>query len=245
LRGRTRLVAQRRTLPKRSHRQPLWAPQVTCVAALLAHNPLAARPSNSVQKEKTMRILSAFALAMAATTQAQAFSKDCSLRFKASYRKAVKNRKEADGANYTNPSNGAAIAVTKWFGLVCGFDPKLKGKNITTIIITSILLALFSIPVLAQEEKPKLYVKPGAARRLIIQYLIDHLDRCMSRRAATRAETEAADRCQAILTEKVNPPPLSVLVQSSTSRGKRTPTRRRWTPSSISTTPSSTGWKTD
>jgi len=162
-----------------------------------------------------MRILSALALAMAATTQAQAFSKDCSLRFKGSYRKAVKNRKDADGANYTNPSNGAAIAVMKWFGLVCGFDPKLKGKNITTIIITSILLALFSIPVLAQEEKPKLYVKPGAARRLIIQYLIDHLDRCMSLPAATPAEIEAADRCHAILTEKVNHTPLSVLVPFS------------------------------
>jgi hypothetical protein len=81
-----------------------------------------------------MRILSALALAtaMAAITQAQAFNNDCSFSFKGSYRKAVKNRKAADGANYTNHANGAAITVAKWFGLVCGFDPKLKGKNITT-----------------------------------------------------------------------------------------------------------------
>jgi len=87
---------------------------------------------------------------MAATTQAQALSNDCSLSLKGSYRKTVKNRREADGANSTNHANGVAITVAKWFGLVCGFDPKLKGKNITTIIITSILLALFSIPALAQ-----------------------------------------------------------------------------------------------
>jgi len=162
-----------------------------------------------------MPILSALALAMAATTQAQALSNDCSLSFKGSYRKTVKNRKKADGANYTNHANGAAITVAKWFGLVCCFDPKLKGKNITTIIITSILLALFSIPVLAQEEMPKLNVKAGAARRLIIQYLIDHLDRCMALPAATPAEIEAADRCHAILTEKVNLTPLSVLIPFS------------------------------
>jgi hypothetical protein len=162
-----------------------------------------------------MRILSALALAMAATTQAQAFSNDCSLSLKGSYRKTVKNRKEEDGANCTNHANGAAITVTKWFGLVCGFDPKLKGKNITTIIITSILLALFSIPVLAQEENPKLNVKAGAARRLIIQYLIDHLDRCMALPAATPAEIEAADRCHATLTEKVSLTPLSVLIPFS------------------------------
>jgi hypothetical protein len=66
---------------------------------------------------------------MAATTQAQAFNNDCSLSFKGSYRKTVKNRKEADGANYTNHANGAAITVAKWFGLVCRFDPKMKGKN--------------------------------------------------------------------------------------------------------------------
>jgi hypothetical protein len=162
-----------------------------------------------------MRILSALALAMAATTQAQAFSNDCSLSFKGSYRKTAKNRKEADSASYTNHANSAAITVAKWSCLVCGFDPKLKGKNITTIIITSILLALFSLPVLAQEEKPKLYVKAGAARRLIIKYLIDHLDRCMSLPAATQAEIEAADRCHAILTEKVNHTPLSVLIPFS------------------------------
>jgi len=162
-----------------------------------------------------MPILSALALAMAGTTQAQALSNDCSLSFKGSYRKTVKNRKKADGANYTNHANGAAITVAKWFGLVCCFDPKLKGKNITTIIITSILLALFSIPVLAQEEMPKLNVKAGAARRLIIQYLIDHLDRCMALPAATPAEIEAADRCHAILTEKVNLTPLSVLIPFS------------------------------
>ena len=85
----------------------------------------------------------------------------------------------------------------------------------TKIIIASILLALFSIPVLAQEEKPKLNVNAGAARRLIIQYLIDHLDRCMSLPAATPAEIEAADRCHAILTEKVNLTPLSVLIPFS------------------------------
>ena len=81
-----------------------------------------------------MRILSALApaMAMAAITQAQAFSNDCSLSFKGSYRKAVKNRKAADGANYANHNNGNAITVAKWFGLVCGFDPNLKGKNITT-----------------------------------------------------------------------------------------------------------------
>jgi hypothetical protein len=162
-----------------------------------------------------MRILSALALAMAATTQEQAFSNDRSLSFKGSYRKTVKNRKEVDGANYTNHANGAAITVAKWFGLVCGFDPKLKGKNITTIIITSILLAIFSIPVLAQEEMPKLNVKAGAARRLIIQYLIDHLDRCMALPVATPSEIEAADRCHAILTEKVNLTPLSVLIPFS------------------------------
>jgi len=162
-----------------------------------------------------MRILSALALAMAATTQAQAFSNDCSLSFKGSYRKAVKNPKAADGANYTSHNNGNAITFVRWFGLVCGFDPKLKGKNITTIIITSILLALFYIPVLAQEEMPKLTVKAGATRRLIIQYLIDHLDRCMALPAATPAEIEAADRCHAILTEKVNLTPLSVLIPFS------------------------------
>ena len=162
-----------------------------------------------------MRRLSALALAMAATTQAQAFSNDCSLSFKGSYRKTAKNRKEADGASYTNHANSAAITVAKWSCLVCGFDPKMKGKNITTIIITSILLALFSLPVLAQEEKPKLYVKAGAARRLIIKYLIDHLDRCMSLPAATPAEIEAADRCHAILTEKVKLTPLSVLIPFS------------------------------
>jgi len=162
-----------------------------------------------------MRILSALELARATTTQAQAFSNDSSLSFKGSHRKTVKNRKESDGANYTKHANGAAITVVKWFGLVCGFDPKLKGKNITTIIITSILLALFSIPVLAQEENPKLNVKAGATRRLIIQYLIDHLDRCMALPAATPAEIEAADRCHAILTEKVNHTPLSVLIPFS------------------------------
>ena len=150
-----------------------------------------------------MRILSALALA---------FSNDRSLSFKDSYKKTVKNRKEADGANYTNHVVDAAITVAKWFGLVCGFDPKLKGKNITTIIITSTLLALFSIPALAQEEMPKLNVKAGAARRLIIKYLIDHLDRCMALPAATPAEIEAADRCHAILTEKVKLTPLSVLI---------------------------------
>jgi len=162
-----------------------------------------------------MRILSALALAMAATTKAQEFSNDCSLSFKGSHRKTVKNRKEADSANYTNHANGAAITVAKWFGLVCGFDPKRKGKNITTLFITSILLALFSIPVLAQEEMPKLTVKAGATRRLIIQYLIDHLDRCMALPAATPAEIEAANRCHAILTEKVNLTPLSVLIPFS------------------------------
>jgi len=162
-----------------------------------------------------MRILSALALAIAAPTQTQAFSNDCSLSFKDSYKETVKNRKEADGANYTNHANDAAITVAKWFGLVCGFDPKLKGKNITTIIITSTLLALFSIPALAQEEMPKLNVKAGAARRLIIQYLIDHLDRCMAMPSATPAEIEAADRCRAILTEKVNLTPRSVLIPFS------------------------------
>jgi hypothetical protein len=34
------------------------------------------------------------------------------------------------------------------------------------------------------------YVKAGATRRLIIQYLIDHLDRCMALPAATPAEIE-------------------------------------------------------
>jgi len=81
-----------------------------------------------------MRILSALALAtaLAAITQAQGFSDDCSLSFNGSYRKAVKNRTAADGANYTVHNNGAPITVAEWFGLVCGFDPKLKGKNITT-----------------------------------------------------------------------------------------------------------------
>jgi len=81
-----------------------------------------------------MRLLSAIVLAamLAATTQAQAFSNDCSLSFKGSYRKAVKNRKAADGATYTNHNNGDAITVAEWFDLVCGFDPQLKGKNITT-----------------------------------------------------------------------------------------------------------------
>ena len=81
-----------------------------------------------------MRILSALTLDMAATTQAQAFSNDCSLSFKGSHRKTVKNRKDADGANYNNHAKGAAITVAKWFGLVWGFDTKLKGKNITTIV---------------------------------------------------------------------------------------------------------------
>src|SRR5262245_32339451 len=81
----------------------------------------------------------------------------------------------------------------------------------TKIIITSILLALFSILALAQEEKPKLNANAGAARRLIIQYLIDHLDRCKVLPAVTPVEIEAADRCHAILTEKVNLLPLSVL----------------------------------
>src|SRR5262249_13959560 len=81
-----------------------------------------------------MRILSALALAMAmaAITQAQAFSDDCSFSFTGSYRKAVKNRKAADGATYTSHNNGNAITVAKWFNLVCGFDPKLRGNNITT-----------------------------------------------------------------------------------------------------------------
>src|SRR5262245_5036010 len=81
-----------------------------------------------------MRALSAIVLAamLAAITQAQAFSNDCSLSFKGSYRKAVKNRKAADGTNYTNHNNGNAIKVADWFNLVCGFDPQLKGKSITT-----------------------------------------------------------------------------------------------------------------
>src|SRR5262249_53816341 len=81
-----------------------------------------------------MRILSALVLAamLAAITQAQAFSNDCSLSFKGSYRKAVKNRKAADGTNYTNHNNGNAINVADWFDLVCGFDPQVRGRNITT-----------------------------------------------------------------------------------------------------------------
>src|SRR5215468_2995053 len=83
--------------------------------------------------------------------------------------------------------------------------PNDKGAStMTKIIITSILLALFSIPSLAQEEKPKLNANAGAARRLIIQYLIDHLDRCMAQPVATPDEIKAADRCHAILTEKMN-----------------------------------------
>jgi hypothetical protein len=83
---------------------------------------------------RKLTILSALALVamLAAITQAQAFNNDCSLGFKGSYRKAVKNRKAADGANYTNHNNGAAITVAKWFGLACGFDSKVKGKKITT-----------------------------------------------------------------------------------------------------------------
>src|SRR5215471_5398369 len=81
-----------------------------------------------------MQTLSAIVLVaiLAAITQAQAFSNDCSLSFKGSYRKAVKLRKTADGASYTIHNNGDPIKVADWFGLVCGFDPKLKGKNITT-----------------------------------------------------------------------------------------------------------------
>ena len=81
-----------------------------------------------------MRTISVLALLLALSVfaQAQAFSNDCSLIFKGSYRKAVKNRKAADGANYTVHNNGDAISVKDWFDLVCGFDPQLKGKNITT-----------------------------------------------------------------------------------------------------------------
>ncbi len=85
----------------------------------------------------------------------------------------------------------------------------------TKIIMTSILLALFSMPSLAQEEKPKLNANAGAARRLIIQYLIDHLDRCMAQPVATPDEIKTADRCHAILTEKMNLTPLSVLIPLS------------------------------
>jgi hypothetical protein len=79
-----------------------------------------------------MRILSAFALAiaMSAITQAQGFTDDCSSSFKGKYRMAVKNRKAADGAGYTVHNNGNPITVAKWFRLVCGFDPKVMGKSV-------------------------------------------------------------------------------------------------------------------
>ena len=62
-----------------------------------------------------MRIFSALAMAaiLAAIAQAQAFSDDCLLSFKGSYRKAVKNRKAADGTNYTDYNNGDAITVAE------------------------------------------------------------------------------------------------------------------------------------
>jgi hypothetical protein len=71
-------------------------------------------------------------LALSAVGQAQAFSNDCSLQFAGSFRKAVKNRPAAAGATYTVHNDGQPITVADWFGLVCGFDPKLNQKNITT-----------------------------------------------------------------------------------------------------------------
>jgi hypothetical protein len=65
-------------------------------------------------------------------THAQAFTNDCTLKFQGSYRKAVKNRVAADGTDYTVHNNGEAISVKDWFEFVCGFDPALKKKKITT-----------------------------------------------------------------------------------------------------------------
>src|SRR4029453_165311 len=71
-------------------------------------------------------------LALSAVGQAQAFSNDCSLQFAGSFPKAVKNRPPPEGATYTVHNDGQPITIADWFGLVCGFDPKLKQKNITT-----------------------------------------------------------------------------------------------------------------
>jgi len=106
-------------------------------SVLLAYNPrvtwrgVRLKLSPARQRRKHTPILSAIALAtaLAAIIQAQAFSDDCSLIFKGSYRKALKNRKEADGANYSNHNNGATINVAKWFGFVCGFDPKPQRQD--------------------------------------------------------------------------------------------------------------------
>lgn len=71
-------------------------------------------------------------LALSSVGQAQAFSNDCSLQFAGSYRKAVKNRPASAGADYTVHNDGQPITVDDWFGLVCGFDPKLRQTNVTT-----------------------------------------------------------------------------------------------------------------
>ena len=71
-------------------------------------------------------------LLLPVVAQAQAFSEDCNLTFQGKYRKAVKNRKAADGAGYKVHNDGNPISVKQWFTLACGLDPKVKGKSILT-----------------------------------------------------------------------------------------------------------------
>jgi len=74
----------------------------------------------------------ALLLGLPIVRHAQVFSNNCSLKFAGSFRKAIKNRTAAAGANHTIHNDGQPITLDDWFGLVCSFDSKLKGKKITT-----------------------------------------------------------------------------------------------------------------
>lgn len=56
------------------------------------------------------------------TANTQQPSNDCSLTFKGSHRKAVKNRTRADGADYEIFREGQPISINEWFSLTCSLD---------------------------------------------------------------------------------------------------------------------------
>jgi len=90
--------------------------------------------------------------------RAQAFSDARSLKYAGAFRKAVKNRTAADGANYTVRNGGQPITADEWFALVCGFDPKVRSKNITTS--TPVMNTLETIKVDHDPQR----LKPGVRR---------------------------------------------------------------------------------
>lgn len=62
------------------------------------------------------------------TANPQQPSNDCSLTFKGTSRKAVKNRTTADGVDYEVFQGGDPISVNEWFALTCSLDVSVPNR---------------------------------------------------------------------------------------------------------------------